>query len=133
MNIEIANIKKSIMGTTEFDMKAPGHRGFQNFLCYPIGQGQTAEKVKIQSDKRIGYYHPATGKIELGKSRSGGSYNPHLVMDQLNGLIKTFDVPADVNHNLKAAIFVTTSSEAGKAENGIVQSDNSGAINIFDL
>lgn len=78
---EIQNIKKSILGTIEFDLKAKGHRGFQNFICYPM-QTQSS-KVLIQSNKRIGYYHHETGLLQLSKSRSNGSYQPHLVFDKL--------------------------------------------------
>ena len=79
--VEIKNIKKSIMGTIQFDLKAKGHRGFQDFVCYPMQEA--SEKVKVQSGKRIGYYYHETGRFQLSKSRSGGSFNPHLIFDTL--------------------------------------------------
>jgi len=78
---EIKNIKTSIMGTIQFDLKAKGHRGFQNFICYPMQE--EADDVKIQSDKRIGKYFHKTGMIVLSKSRQGGSYFHHLTFDKL--------------------------------------------------
>jgi len=121
----ITNIKKSIMGTIQFDLKAKGHRGEQNFVCYPISKED--KTVKIQSSKRIGIFNPEIGLIELSKSRPGGSYFMHLSFDKL----VTIQLSKEENEELKAAIFKTASSEAGKEENGYIQSDNSGAINII--
>ncbi len=121
----ITNIKKSIMGTIQFDLKAKGHRGEQNFICYPIsGEDKT---VKIQSSKRIGKYNPESGLVELSKSRPGGSYFMHMSFDKL----VTIQLSNEDNNELKTAIFKTASSEAGKKENGLVKCDNSGAINII--
>lgn len=127
MTTEIKNIKTSIMGTIQFDLKAKGQRGFQNFICYPLnGDSKT---VKVQSDKRIGTYNPESGVIKLSKSRAGGSYFHHLNFDTLtDAQLEGID-----NQELKMKIFTTANSKAGKKENGVVFSDNSGAINIFDL
>jgi len=127
MTTEIKNIKNSIMGTVEFDLKAKGQRGFQNFICYPINGDSKA--VKIQSDKRIGVYDPEKGTVKLSKSRSNGSYFHHLQIDQLTeSTLNGID-----NQTLKMQIFASTSKQAGKKENRVMYSDNSGAINIFDL
>lgn len=124
MKAEIKNIKTSIMGTIQFDLKAKGHRGFQDFICYPISEADDTQNVKIQSDKRIGTYNPKTGEIKLSKSRSGGSYFHHLQFDELT----TAKLEPIDNQELKMKIFTTSSKKAG---NSVVYSDNSGAINIL--
>jgi hypothetical protein len=81
MATEIKDIKTSIMGTIEFNLKCSGHRGFQEFLFYPAET--RSNKIKIQSDNRIGFYYPDNGEIVLSKSRSSGSYAHHLILDKL--------------------------------------------------
>lgn len=127
MKTEIKNIETSAMGTVKFDMKAKGHRGFQNFICYPINK--SSKYIKIQSDKRMGVYYPNKEEMHLSKSRAGGSYFHHLSLDTLT-IVKLDSVE---NQELKMRIFTSASSEAGKKENGFIHSDNSGAINVFDL
>jgi hypothetical protein len=121
----IKNIRKSIMGTIRFDLKAKGHRGFQNFITYPMSEGSATDKVKVQSDKRIGWYVPDKGMFVLSKSRSSGSYNPHLYTDEL---IPTL-IDETSNDLLKQAIALSFDKDAGN--NGVVFTDNSNAINIL--
>ena len=121
---EIKNIKTSVMGTIEFDLKAKGQRGFQSFIVYPINA--ETKIVKIQSNKRIGSYNPATGEIKLSKSRSGGSYFHHLQLDNLT----TAQLSGIDNQGLKMAIFTTSGSKVG---NKVIRVDNSKAVSIFDL
>lgn len=121
---KITNIRTSIVGTIQFDMAAKGHRGTQNFICYPMtGDDET---VKIQSDKRIGKYCPESGRMLLSKSRSGGSYFHHLQTDDLTGV----HLDPLENQELKMKIFTTSGKKVG---NSVLSTDNSGAINIFDL
>jgi len=81
MKGSILNIRTNNVCTICFELKAPGHRGFQEFTSYPAERG--VNKVMVQSDKRIGYYFKDTGDFQLSKSRAGGSYAPHLAIDNL--------------------------------------------------
>ena len=96
------------MGTIQFDLKAKGQRGFQDFICYPINKADDTQSVKIQSDKRIGTYNPKTGEIKLSKSRQNGSYFHHLQFDEL---VTAQLEPID-NQELKMKIFTTSSKKA---------------------
>lgn len=117
----VSNIKGNSMGTTSFDMLLPDQRKAQDFITYPIDKNDPALKVKIQSDKRIGYLHLATGKIEITKSFAGGAYNHHLMLTKL----EVFQMEmADVDA-LRAHIRGTASPMAGN--NGLIYSDNSNA------
>lgn len=78
--------------------------------------------IVIQSDKRIGLYYPNKSKIGLSKSRSGGSYFPHLQLDDLI----TVELSPDQNKALREAIVGT----AGHLDNGFIQSDNTMAVMI---
>ena len=120
----ISNIKTSIMGTIKFDMTAKGHRGTQNFICYPITE--ETKLITIQSGKRIGKYDPETGIILLSKSRANSSYFHHLQMDNLTAV----EIDPLENQELKIKIFTTSGKKVGES---IVKSNNSGAINIFEM
>lgn len=126
-NAEIKNIKTSIMGTIKFDLKCKGHRGFQDFICYPINKDN--ELITIQSDKRIGTYNPSNGNIFLSKSRAGGSYFAHFAIDELTAV----QLDGLDNQSLKMQIFMSASDKSGLKENKVMHSDNSKAINIFEL
>ena len=125
---EIKNIKKGFLGTINFDLKAKGHRGFQNFVFYPISKGADNTELTIQSNKRFGKYMPKEGKIILSKSRSGsyGSCSANFHLDaQNNDLISVILSDTDkTNINVMVAI----SDENGK--NGIMTFDNQGAKTI---
>lgn len=116
----IKNIKKGFLGTIEFDLKADGHRGFQNFSFYP--QDKLSKLFTVQSDKRIGLYNAETGEFRLSKSRSGGSYNMHLHLDKLISVKLSEDERKQLNAEL-----LKTASNTG---NSVIQFDNSGALSI---
>lgn len=123
-NNQIQNIKRSIMGTIEFDLAAKGHRGFQNFLCYPA-TGE-AESIQIQSDKRIGRYYPETGFIQLSKSHSGGAYFHHFQVDRMMNRLTDLILSETDRKALNAAIKGT----AGIVGNTIMHVDNTAAAKI---
>jgi len=54
-----------------------------------------------------------------------------LSMQKAIGKHKEFTLSNIDLQSLKMQVFTTASKEAGKKENGIMQSDNSGAINIL--
>ena len=60
------------------------------------------------------------------------AYNRMLLsMQKAIGKHKEFTLSNIDLQSLKMQVFTTASKEAGKKENGIMQSDNSGAINIL--
>ena len=121
----ISNIHKNCMGTVSFDAKFAGMRKPQDFIVYPMHSGNQV-RIKIQSDTRIGFIEVADGRVLLSKPHASGAYFHHLsgarYVDKLS--------PEDL-FTLKAHIMSTAHGAAGKAENGIVQTDNSGALEVF--
>ena len=125
MFAEIDTIKIGIMGTAEFNLKVKGMRKPQNFCVYPIKEADPL--ITIQSDRRIAQIDINTGKGKINKkSYSGGAYFHHLSHSPL----MEFQLSESDLQALKEVIFNTASKRAGSS---IVKSDNSGAINIFDL
>lgn len=122
----IKNIRKNCLGTVSFDAKFRGLRKFADFIVYPIKAGDEPGRIVIQSDTRIGFIEVADGRVLLSKPHASGAYFHHLsgarYVDKLS--------PEDLLM-LKAHIFATAHGAAGKAENGIVQTDNSGALEVF--
>jgi hypothetical protein len=122
----ISNITKNRMGTVSFDAKFPGMRKVQDFIVYPIKEGDIPGRILVQSDTRIGYIYFASGNVAMSRSHRGGAYATHLwectTLCQLS---------AEDLFNLKAHVFASAHGAAGKAENGIVQCDNSGALAVF--
>lgn len=123
----ISNLRKNCMGTTSFDAKFAGMRKPQDFIVYPMKEGDDSQRPIIQSDTRIGMVCLQTGKVWMSKPHANGANFIHLSMEcALIDKLSQEDL-----FNLKAHIFATAHGAAGKAENGIVQSDNSGALEVF--
>ncbi len=122
----ITNLRKNRMGTVSFDGLFAPQRKPQDFVVYPVKAGDSAGRILVQSDKRIGYIDMTTGNVDLSPSRAGGSYFPELALVQRVGKLSTEDL-----FSLKAHIFSTAHGAAGKAENGFIQCDNSGALEVF--
>ncbi len=121
----ISQIKKGMMGTAEFMGKFSGMRKSQEFLCYPLPTGDAAQRVKVQSDTRIGFIDLTSGEVLMTPSIFSGAYANHLHLieriDQLN---------AEELLMLKTQILATASGKAGSRG---VYVDNAGAIEITML
>ncbi len=122
----ITNLHKNRLGTISLEGKFPGQRKPQDFVVYPIKAGEDGSRVLVQSDKRIGYIYLDSGTVALCPSQSGGAYFQHL--PQRTPLCK---LSAQDLFSLKAHVFSTAHGAAGKAENGFIQCDNSGALEVF--
>ena len=107
--MELTNIRKNIMGTISFDLKAKGMRKTQEFILYPVQGKSIADDLMIQSDTRIGYLNLEHKTIRITKGFSGGAYSTHLMMTPLS----KHDVPEDVAIELELKILETHSKEAG--------------------
>lgn len=118
----IANITKNRMGTASFDGKFDGMRKAQDFIVYPMKE--ESERAMIQSDTRIGFVDLQSGVVKLSKSHQSGAYNVHLIEATQAGKLSAEELLM-----FKAGIFATASGKAGN--NGIVYTDNSGAIGVF--
>ena len=120
----LSNIRKNIMGTISFDGLFPGMRKAQDFIVYPFHAGNDTSRATIQSDTRIGWIDLQTGVVILSKPRAGGAYSVHLSSAPYNSTLWAEDLLM-----LKAQIAATASGKAGS--NGIVYTDNSGAMEVF--
>lgn len=120
----IDNIRKNIMGTLSFDGKFAGMRKAQDFIVYPVKSGDDRQQITIQSDSRIGQIELSTGNVRLSQPRKGGAYFVHMMGAAWAGKLN-----AEQLFSLKAQLFATASGKAGS--NGIVYTDNSGAVEIF--
>lgn len=124
----ISNIRKNCMGTTSFDAKFRGLRKFADFIVYPIKAGDESGRIVIQSDTRIGLIDVESGKVWMSKPRAGGANFMHL---PYGNTPYTDKLSQEDLFTLKAHIMSTAHGAAGKAENGIVQTDNGGALEVF--
>ena len=117
----ISNIRGNNMGTASFNGKFDKMRIAQDFIVYPIPADGDVASLKIQSDKRAGFISLVSGAVSLypGEFFIGP-------LKQVGGALSAEELLL-----LKAAVFGSASGEAGKAQNGVVQSDNSGAIDVF--
>lgn len=118
----ITNIRRNCMGTVSFDGKFDGMRKAQDFIVYPIKNESTV--ATIQSDTRIGQIDLTNGHVKLSPSRKGGSYGVHLMFAARVSPLSPEDLLM-----LKAHIFASAHGNAGT--NGVVYTDNSGAIGVF--
>ena len=124
--MKISNIKKGIMGTINFEAKFNGMRKPQEFVVYPLAKADLADRIKVQSDIRIGWIDLLGGRVLMSPSVAGGAYNPHLALARE---IDTLD--GEELLLLKANIMGTAHKHAGLKENGFIQTDNSGPVNVL--
>lgn len=125
-NVEISKIRKNCMGTLSITMRIKGMRKEQEFILYPINKDST--NLKIQSDTRIATVD-LDGNGKMSKSHQSGAYFHHLNFDKLT----PFAFSNSDWNQIVDYIGLTESKEAGKKENGVISSDNSGAKSIFNL
>jgi hypothetical protein len=119
-------IKRNIMGTVSLNMKIKGMRKHQDFIFYPVTE--ESNFFIIQSKTRIGKIN-LEGQGFMTQAHQSGAYFHHFNIDTL----KSFGFSSRDWETIKEAIKKTASSSAGKKENGIIQSNNSGAKSIFEL
>lgn len=123
---EVLSIEKNIMGTIDVNMKLKGMRKPQSFIIYPIKK--ETKYLKLQSSTRMAKVD-LNGNGEVTRPHSNGAYFIHLQTDKLT----PFKFSKTDWRQIVEYIGLTESSEAGRKENGIVFSDNSGARSIFGL
>lgn len=116
----ITNFKNNCMGTVSFDGKFQGMRKAQDFIVYPMQNGDPSNIIKVQSDTRIGMIRLTDGAVVMSPPRKGGAYSPQMAT------AKRIDtLGAEELLMLKAALVASASPKAGS--NGVVYVDNSGA------
>lgn len=123
---EVLNIKKNCLGTIDIELKGKGMRKPQSFSVYPINA--ETKTLKIQSSTRIAQVD-LNGKGLMSKSHQNGAFFHHLQLDKLT----PFQFSENDWRQIVEYIGLTESKEAGKAENGVVLTDNSKAKSIFGL
>ncbi len=113
MKTEITNIRKSNVGGVLFDFKGANIRKTQDFLTYPIANGDT--KLYFQSNKRWMVLDLETKKLTLSKK---GSTSWEYIR---NGHIEVEVSQEDIETLLDK---IRTLSNNGKS---FIKVDNSGA------
>lgn len=121
----LSNFHKNTLGTLTFDAKFPGMRKAQDFDVYPIGAGEAANVLTVQSSTRIGRICLVTGQVKMSPSFSGGTGFVHLAMAKL---IATLD--GEQLLQLKTQVAATM---RGAAINQPVTVDNAGAIGALSV
>lgn len=121
----ITNIHKNIMGTVSFDGKFKGMRKAQDFIVYPVAGGADAAIIQVQSSTRIGRIDLKDGKVTMSPPVKSGAYGHHLALATEVDQVSSEDLL-----KLKASISATANARAGT--NGLVYTDNSGAISALD-
>lgn len=116
----LSNIRRNIMGTTSFDAKFPGMRKPQDFIVYPLHKEST--QIRIQSDKRWAEIDLTTGLVKL--SVKGKTSWDMAIYGSTSFTLSSEDLLL-----LKSHIFASASGKAGT--NGVVYTDNSGALGVF--
>ena len=124
---KIISIEKNCMGTISIDAKFKGMRKAQDFIVYPIPEGESTEKIKIQSDTRIGYINLENGIVSLCPPKSSGAYFHDLMF------VKNVDILSKSElAGLKFRMIQTADKNAGNNFMHIT-TDNKGAdqVSIF--
>lgn len=122
--MSITNIKRNRMGTINFDGRFNGMRKAQSFIVYPIGKDGDPTRIKIQSDTRIGFVDLTNGEAYLTPSISSGAHSGHLTLAKSAGTLSAEELLL-----VKANVMASAHGHAGT--NGIMYTDNSGALEVF--
>jgi len=80
----LIGIKKSSIGTLKIEAKFNKMCSPQDFTVCPVYSGADIDKILIESALHEGYISMSTGIVTLGKPVSGGSCQPHLIVDKLD-------------------------------------------------
>ena len=122
----ITNIKRNRLGTTSFDGLFDGMRKAQDFIVYPVANGESAERLLIQSDTRIGYICMHTGSVQITRSIPSGAYQPHLGLRRLAGKLTGEELLLLKTHVANSASFTA-------GTNGVIHTENSGAVAVLEI
>jgi hypothetical protein len=121
----ISDIRVNCMGTNSIKAKFQGMRKEQEFILYPLQKDSSTDRIKIQSDTRIGYISLSTGAVQLCPPVSSGAYAPHLIFVRDCGKLTDDELV-----NLKLSIFQTRGDKVGNNAMSIY-CDNSQAENVL--
>lgn len=116
----IRNIHKNIMGTCSFDGQFNKMRKPQDFIVYPMQD--SGQRIKVQSDTRIGIIDLFNGLVTMSQPHSSGAYFIHLQEKPVFSMLAKEDC-----ETLRGWIRSTGGVEVGAS---LVKSDNTGAIAI---
>lgn len=119
----ISNIHRNCMGTCSFTAQFKGMRKPQEFDVYPIPAGDPADRIKIQSDTRLGYLVMATGEVLMSKSYPRGAHG--IPREEITPLDKLTDEDLTL---IKSHVMASSNEHAGT--NGAVYCDNGGALGV---
>lgn len=119
----LTDFKRNCMGTVDFTAQFKGMRKPQGFTVYPIGGSTAPDRLKVQSDTRIGWIVLATGEVIMSAPHASGAFNNHLAEAKH---IDTLDAQSLLM--LKAQVAATTGSAVGNR--GVV-TDNGGALAVL--
>jgi hypothetical protein len=118
----ISNARRNFMGTTSFDGKFPSMRKAEDFIVYPIKNGET--HVIIQSEHRIAKIEIATGKGILSARRAQYANFAWLTVCEIRGTANAIEVPAE---EWEAFLEVVRSTGGKDVGNSVCRVDNEGA------
>lgn len=122
---KLTSIHRNNLGTVSFDAHFKGMRKPQEFVVYPLHTGADPSILLVQSGSRVGRIYLKDGRVVMCPPVSGGAYFHHLA------LAKEIDhLSAEDLFSLKAQVFATAHGNAGS--NGVVFTDNSAALEVFD-
>lgn len=116
-------IHTNLLGTVSFEAQFKGMRRSQDWIVYPIPD-ENIDRIKVQSDTRIGYIMLETGLVKMSKPHANGAYNQHLAEVAIIDKVGAEDL-----FMLKAHIAASANAKAGN--NGMVYTDNKGAIGVL--
>lgn len=123
----IQSFETNCLGTKDFTAKFPKMRKAQVFTVYPIQKDQDGQQLMVQSATRIALVNLKNGAVKMAGPHPNGAHSIHLqVGPSFIFKLEEIDLQA-----LKMEVFASANKEAGKAENGAVIADNSGAFKIF--
>lgn len=119
----ISNIRRSNVGTVEFDAQFAGMRQPQNFLVYPIKKDDDlSHGIIVQSGTRIGRIFLDTGNVFMSKPHPRGAYFHHLPEARPVAKLSSEELLLLKTH--------IAGSADGKGTSG-VSCENEGAINVL--
>jgi len=111
--MEIVSMKKDCLGTMEFTLKIGKMKKAESFCTYPIQNGDSGDKVYLQSHHRWAELNTQTGEIIMSARRAQYANSMWLLECRIKGTDEIDKATSEQLEQMLSAIRKTASPMAG--------------------
>ena len=125
--MKIISQEKNCLGTMSFVLKIGKMKKAEEFTTYPIQQGESGDKVVLQSSHRWAELNTRTGEIEISARRAQYATSVWFIECKLRHITEKDKATTEQLEQMLSAIRGTASPHAGGNNFLAMYCDNSNA------